>query len=86
MRFTTVNYQYLYAGVYLEPSNTIIVVTVQGIYSSTDQGETYSRLTSDRDIIVTDVVVEEEPASPSEQAVIAKATYSPVYLLSNRFS
>jgi photosystem II stability/assembly factor-like uncharacterized protein len=82
MRFTTVNYQYLYAGVYLEPSNTIIVVTVQGIYSSTDQGETYSRLTSDRDIIVTDVVVEEEPASPSEQAVIAKATYSPVYLLS----
>jgi photosystem II stability/assembly factor-like uncharacterized protein len=80
--FATVNYNILYSAVYLAVSNTIVVTTLQGIYKSSDGGQTYTRLTSERDIIVTDVILEKRPPSSSEQMVIAKTTYSRYYLLS----
>jgi len=80
--FTTVNYNRLYSAAYLESSNKIIVITLQGLHESSDMGGTFSRITSDRDIVVTDVSLDKQPPSTSEQVVMAKTTYSRVYLLS----
>ena len=80
--FTSLNYNRLYSAAYLQSSNKAIVITSQGIYESSDMGGTFSRITSDRDLVVTDVSLDKRPPSTSEQVVIAKTTYSRVYLLS----
>ena len=72
----------LSSAVYIVPSHTIVVTTLQGIYESSDGGQTYTRLTSERDLIVDDVILDKRPSSANEQMVIAKSTYSPSYLLS----
>ena len=80
--FSYGNYNSLSSAAYIKPSHTIVVTTLQGIYESWDAGQTYARLTSDRDLVVTDVILEKHPPAANEQMVIAKTTYSPSYLLS----
>jgi photosystem II stability/assembly factor-like uncharacterized protein len=70
------------SAVYLESRGRIIVSTSGGIYVSDDRGQTYNRLTSERDIYVADMTMDRQPASTESQWILAKSNSDRTFLLS----
>jgi photosystem II stability/assembly factor-like uncharacterized protein len=59
------------AAVCIENLNCILAVFIDGIYRSFDRGASFSRLTSARDIVITDAAVERNHAGPGHPGIIA---------------
>jgi photosystem II stability/assembly factor-like uncharacterized protein len=66
----TIQFQHFYSSAYIPKLNTIMAATVQGMYKSTDQGKSFPRLSSDRDVQIQFITVDKNPASNSSQTVI----------------
>jgi len=66
----TIQFQHFYSSAYIPHLNTIIGATVQGMYKSTDQGKSFPRLSSDRDVQIQFITVDKNPASNSSQTII----------------
>jgi photosystem II stability/assembly factor-like uncharacterized protein len=79
--FAYSGYNYLYSSIYVPVFESILVTTVSGIYKSIDKGRTYFRITTDYDIYVKDVVLDNKPLSTESQTIIAKS-YNRSYLIS----
>lgn len=74
-------YNYLYTSIYVPAFECILVSTVSGIYKSIDKGITYSRIVTNYDIYVKDIVLDRKPLSSESQTIIAKS-FDRSYLLS----
>ena len=79
--FIYTGYNYLYSSIYVPAFETILVSTLSGVYKSIDKGRTYFRITTDYDIYVKDVVVDEQPLSDESQTIMARS-FNRSYLLS----
>ncbi len=74
-------YNRVLASAYIPPLNTLLLMTYDGIFRSTDGGLSYARLTSERDLYILDIAIERKPLSASRQIVVATSPYRQ-YLLS----
>jgi photosystem II stability/assembly factor-like uncharacterized protein len=77
----TLQNQGFYCSAYVPQLNTVLATTTYGSYRSTDQGKTFSKLTSDRDQLVGYVTTDKAATSPSDQTIICPS-YSLDYIIS----
>ncbi len=73
--------QTFYASAYIPQLNTIMAATIQGIYKSTDQGISFPKLTSDRDVQIDFITMDKNAPANSGQTVICPS-YGLDYLIS----
>lgn len=62
---------YFYDGVYAQSKDAIYVCAVDGIYKSTDRGTSYQRLTSETDVIVSEIALDSKPINSDSQLGVA---------------
>ncbi len=75
------DYYTFYTAVYVPSFNSILVSTQSGMYKSTDQGETYSRISTELELYVKDVNFDRKPITSAEQTIIA-TSFNRSFLLS----
>ncbi len=74
-------YNRLISSAYIPILNTLLLVTYDGLFRSTDGGSSYTRLTSERDLSILDIAIDSKPLQPSRQIVVATSP-GRAYLLS----
>ncbi|MHB8581592.1 MAG: T9SS type A sorting domain-containing protein [Ignavibacteriaceae bacterium] len=73
--------QHYYTSAYIPKLNTILATTTYGTYKSNDQGRTFPKLTSERDISANFITLDKADSSKSNQIIICPS-YGLDYLIS----
>jgi photosystem II stability/assembly factor-like uncharacterized protein len=73
---------YLYNSIFTKANQTVYLFTISGIFKSFDKGETYHKITSGKDLPLTNIIFDSKPLSTSNQVGIAYVQfYRNKYLL-----
>jgi len=61
------NYTYFYNSVYSQTTDMVYIFTSLGIYKSNDRGNSYSKMTSDTDVLINEIVFDNKPTDTENQ-------------------
>jgi len=61
------NYTYFYNSVYSQSTDMVYIFTSLGIYKSSDRGNSYTKISSETDVLVNEIVFDNKPTNPENQ-------------------
>ncbi len=68
---TPQSYSYYYNGIYTTNTDAIYMISTAGIYKSTNRGNSYSKLTSETDVLISEIAFDSKPKFIDKQLSIA---------------
>lgn len=77
----TIQNQHFYKSAYISQTNSIIATTTFGTYKSSDEGKSFAKLSSQKDMLVNYITIDKSDSSRSNQVIVCPS-YGLEYLIS----